>query len=502
MSTSHHGNGVRHARRFKFSLRSTFLTALIATCSASGTAATITVNSLFDDVFPDAAGVIASPLTVPKCTLRMAIASANLDLPVGGVTFGCAAGPSTIYVIGGADSIGFDAALANGIVMLDATQAMNVGAVTNNTGSILYITGPTTIDGGAAGSITLDGGSVAATTSKRILAIVESAPAVETRAGSSIWVNLYSLNFQNARVESAGGCVLSFENLRIFTTSFTNCVSTNTPSLANAAGGGLFMRAADNGSNTFRPDARLTRVTFKGNKALNGGNTSNPGGGAFYLGSGSGRMGNVVLTDVIVGGPNLADQNYADGGYGGGSITRAESASITNSLFQGNVAQNSEVGGLRINSMGGEGAAIILNTKFLDNRCKTYGGGLNVTSNFSSPVLLRDVVVTGNNAQYYGGADVNNNKSVTISNSTFSSNVASSNAGGLNVTGNTGAVALDDVTISGNRVSDGGNGGFTIGNNTAPVVVRRATITSNEIHKGTSGYAGNGAGSFFNNLSQ
>ena len=36
------------------------------------------------------------------------------------------------------------------------------------------------------------------------------------------------------------------------------------------------MRAADNGSSTFRPDAKLTRVTFKGN---------------------------VVLTDVVVGGP-------------------------------------------------------------------------------------------------------------------------------------------------------------------------------------------------------
>lgn len=66
-------------------------------------------------------------------------------------------------------------------------------------------------------------------------------------------------------------------------------------------------------------------------------------------------MGNVALTDVVVGGPNAADQNYADGGYGGRPITRAESVSFSNSTFQGNVSQNSEVAGLRINSMSGEG---------------------------------------------------------------------------------------------------------------------------------------------------
>ena len=44
--------------------------------------------------------------------------------------------------------------------------------------------------------------------------------------------------------------------------------------------------------------------------------------------------------------------------------------------------------------------------------------------------------------------------------------------------GNTGAVALDDITISANRVTDGGNGGLTIGNNTSQVLVRRAVITS------------------------
>jgi hypothetical protein len=86
-------------------------TALLA---APAQAATITVDSLADDVFPNAIGAIfdagGSPVVLgaAKCTLRMAIASANLDpLPgaeVGGPVSGCEAGS-------GADTIVFDAAL-------------------------------------------------------------------------------------------------------------------------------------------------------------------------------------------------------------------------------------------------------------------------------------------------------------------------------------------------------------------------------------------------------
>ena len=503
MSAHHRSHNASDGKRGTFWLKRALTTAAVAACCAGANAATITVNSLLDDVFPDAAGAIPVPLTAPKCTLRMAIASANLDLPVGRTTFGCVASTTptvTTYVTGGADSIGFDAALANGTILLDATQAMNVGAVINNVDSILVITGPTTIDGGAATNVTLDGGSTAATTSKRILAVYEAAPAGTTLSGSSIWVNLYSLNFQNARVESAGACVLSFENLRIFSANFTNCVATNTPTVALAAGGALFMRAPNNTATTFRPDARLTRVYFKGNKALAGGSTSNPGGGAFYLGSGSGRMGNVVLTDVVVGGPNAADQNYADGGYGGGSIARAESVSVSNSTFQGNVAQNSEVGGLRIDSMGGEGVATVFNSSFLSNSAKE-GRALSVTNNTASPVILRNLTINGNTGRGNVGLNIRGNRSVVLSNSTISNNIATDYTAGMALEDTAGSVEVDDVVISGNKVLNGGNGGFYIGGNTGTVAIRRTSIINNEAHKGMSGYAANGAGAFFNNVS-
>ena len=502
MSTGHHCGGANHFSRTKLWLRRALLMAAIGVCSAGASAATITANSLLDDVFPDAVGGIAVPLTTAKCTLRMAIASANLDLPVGGATFGCTASttPATTYVTGGADVIVFDATLANGTILLDATQAMNVGAFTNNTGSILYVTGPVAIDGTAATRITLDGGLLAGNTSKRILAVSEVVPsAAESRTGSSIWVSLLNLNFQNARVESAGGCVLSFENIRIFDASFTNCISTNTPTLVGAAGGALFVRAADNNILSFRPDVRLTRVSFKGNKVLAGGNTSNPGGGAFYLGAGNGRLGHVYLSDVTVGGPNVADRNVADGGYGGGSITRAESVSIATSTFQGNGSQTSEVGGLRVD--GTNGTVTITNSSFLDNKAKTNRGGLSVTAN-NGLVALRGLTVSGNGAQQSdGGLTASANLSVILSSSTITANEAGSNTGGLTVDANTGAVVIDDVVISGNKALNGSHGGFSITNNTGAIQVRRTSVVNNEAYKGTSNYASRGGGNFRNNTS-
>ncbi len=505
MRAHHHQAGASHATQAKLVLRNVLMAAAIAACSATAQAvAIITVNSLADDVFPDAAGAIAVPLTAPKCTLRMAIASANLDLPVGGAAFGCAASTTptvTTYVTAGSDVINFDPALANGTIQLDATQAMNVGAFTNNISSILFITGPLAIDALSVTRITIDGGSTSATPTKRILAIAEVVPsAAESRAGSSIWVSLLNLNFQNARVESAGACVLSFENIRLFDVSFTNCVSTNTPAVATGGGGALFVRAADNNALTFRPDVRLTRVTFRGNKALAGGSTTNPGGGAFFLGSSNGRLGHVVLSGVTVGGPTAVDQNYADGGYGGGSIFRAESVSVSNSNFQGNVALNGEVGGLRIDSMSGEGAATVFNSSFTANSASN-GGALSITNNTASPVIARNLTIDGNTSRGNTGLNMRGNRSIVLSNSNISNNIATASNAGMTLENTTGNVEIDDVIISGNRVLNGSHGGIFIGSNTGAVVIRRASIINNEARKGTNTYASGGAGRFQNNTS-
>ena len=77
---AHHHTGAtdsaRHAGHSKFWLRGLLVAAFAAWGASVNAVAIITVNSLLDDVFPDATGAIAVPLTSAKCTLRMAIASA------------------------------------------------------------------------------------------------------------------------------------------------------------------------------------------------------------------------------------------------------------------------------------------------------------------------------------------------------------------------------------------------------------------------------------------
>lgn len=114
-------------------------------------------------------------------------------------------------------------------------------------------------------------------------------------------------------LKARGGCVLSVEKIRMFDISFTNCVATNSASVTNPAGGALFVRAPDNVGLTFRPDVWLTRVSFKGNKALAGGSATNPEGGEFFLGANNGRVSHVLLTDVPVGGPNAAIKTWLMG---------------------------------------------------------------------------------------------------------------------------------------------------------------------------------------------
>ena len=155
-----------------------------ATVMAAGTsqAATITVNSLLDDVFPDASGAIfdvsGAPVTLAasKCTLRMAIASANLDLAVGGAN-GCVAGDSETLITspprGVADVIRFSSAVT-GTIDVNVTKKMSEapavfrdltsGAPAPNTKSALVVTRPLVIQGNTASgvpTVTLDGGLLA-----------------------------------------------------------------------------------------------------------------------------------------------------------------------------------------------------------------------------------------------------------------------------------------------------------------------------------------------------
>ena len=168
-------------------------------------AANITVNSLADDVFPDATGAIfdvgGAPITLAtsKCTLRMAIASANLDLAVGGAN-GCVAGDSESTVSqpnGYADQIVFASGLA-GTINVNVSKLMseapavyrnNAGAPAPNATSALVVSRPLNINGNFVGTmftpaITLDGGLLAsASTNGRMIIVSDGNHELDMRVG-------------------------------------------------------------------------------------------------------------------------------------------------------------------------------------------------------------------------------------------------------------------------------------------------------------------------------
>jgi hypothetical protein len=152
---------------------------------------------------------------------------------------------------------------------------------------MLWFTEAISLDGSAGGTsrITLDAAATS-TTNRRIMRFQEVGTTRFT-AGTSAWAQVLNVNFRNSHTEGSGGCVFSNESVRFTDVEFSNCESAVT-----GIAGALYVAAADNASTSFRPNVRLSRVTFKGNRAVNTSNNSQ--GGAF--------SGSITVESSIVGG--------------------------------------------------------------------------------------------------------------------------------------------------------------------------------------------------------
>ena len=216
------------AMKFQLSSAVAAIFATMALCAASGHAAVLLVDSLADDVFPDEAGAIfdvsGNPIVLAsqKCTLRMAIAASNIDAPVGGAT-GCNAQGASTFAMGGGDNINFATALAGGTILLDANKGMVVttGGIDS---SILWISGPVSLDGsaGTASRITLDAAATS-TTNRRILRVQELVSSTTESPARSTWTQILSMNLRNSRMQGGGGCAVVYESVRLIDMEFSNC---------------------------------------------------------------------------------------------------------------------------------------------------------------------------------------------------------------------------------------------------------------------------------------
>ena len=408
-------------------------------CAGVAQANTITVNSLLDDVFPNASGAIfdinGSPITLSasKCTLRMAVASANLDTAVGGVSLGCAAGS-------GADTIVFDAALdlANtpGTITITNKLMSEAPATFGNTTSALVVSRPLTITGPGSTQLTLDG-AIVNPQGMRMLSVADGDDNTDRP------FTLTGVRFYRGRtVDTSSGCMFSSESLTLNDVAFEDCESVGGPTnqgFGGALGVGNLL------AGTAVPAVSITNSRFLGNRAVRGSSPNRPDNGAAFIGSGTRKVGAVMLTNVLFNG-NSAERQ------GAMLIQNADSVAISGSHFIGNAATGTLVG---------------------TNGSGRYGGFLITT-------------VSGN-------VDINNGTRVI-------GNVANEERGGFGIQSVGGTVTLDNVEASGNYVNRGRIGGFEVLTDTfdasgncqglqlRPVNINNVAVVRNSVATNTGGF--------------
>ena len=358
-------------------------------------AATITVNSVADDVFIDEFGATFSdaaysvPVSPAYCTLRMAISSANRDAVIGG----CAAGS-------GSDTITF-AVPANSTITV-AQVAMDPKPVSLPAGTavswLLFSTGNVVISGPGSALLTVNGGGLGvAAVGLRTLAFSNNDAVTDAPATIS------GVSFKEGRsVGGSGGCIFSRESLTLSDVRFEACEAVG--NAASTVGGGALAMSVVGAGDT-RPNAALSNVKFIGNRAVHGAaiaaNSSCCGAASF--GSSTGFMGSVTITDT---------------------------------QFIGNVGES--IGALRINN---GSSATLTNTQFLSNAATAGNSGAFSISNMSGAVTMTGGAVVGNSASgrrgggiiFTVGSGVTSGDAVALSDVAFIGNVAGVEIGGLDI---------------------------------------------------------------------
>ena len=367
-------------------------------------AATITVNSVADDVFINAAGLTFSdaaytvPVSPAYCTLRMAISSANRDA----ITGGCIAGSAS-------DTIAFSVP-ANSTITV-AQVAMDTAPITFVPPAtwLLFSTGNVSINGPGSALLTINGGGLGtAPIGLRTLVVSDNngpndAPAtitgVSLKEGRSVGVS--------------GGCVFSRESLTLTDVRFEGCEAVGAAPTSSVGGGALSMGIT--GAGDARPNATLSNVKFVGNRAVHG--------------------------FAVAANPSCCGA----ASFGGGTLLMG-SVNIADSQFIGNVGES--IGALRIaNGI----SAMLTNTQFISNAATAGNSGGFAIFNMSGPVTMTGGGAVGNSATgrrgggsiITVGSAVSSGDAVTISDWSFIGNVAGADIGGLDI-------LTDTFDVSGN----------------------------------------------------
>lgn len=388
-------------------------------------------------------------------SLREAIQSVNVGANVN-------ADVVAVGAYGTDDTILFDSSLVGGTSTLGSSMDTIIKAV--------QITGPTT------GTITIDGDNL-----YRIFAV--------NATGEDVGIS--GLTLTKGKAVSGAALELTAGKVTVDTVTFTNNLATG--GVATDDGGAIMVRAGE---------LTVNNSTFTGNMAIAGGlgsggaiavvagdkltitgstftgNTAEDLGGAIASNSGtmtidSSKFINNKNTNTFIGiGGAIAAYTFGNS---------PDALSITNSEFTGNTTTNNG-GAIAVDT----GTLTVSGSKFSDNEATSVagvGGAISVY-NAGGDTSITDSTFTGNIAEINGGAlSFNANAVLTLSGSKFTDgnkvNVAAGQGGAVYISTNK-ASTISDVTISGNEASGAtGQGGGIYVNLNTELAISNSTIDSN-----------------------
>jgi predicted outer membrane repeat protein len=295
--------------------------------------------------------------------------------------------------------------------------------------------------------------------------------AICTDTGGTLTVD--SCTFTGNSGSGGGGAILDGSSYGPSVATIMNSVIQ-----ANTAGGGGGIGMSD----LYGKPSMLTvlNTTLNGNSATagSGGGIASDGtvtitgciissNSAGFGGGVDGAPGLGYLHPITVTNSTISD-NTATTGNGGG--IDADQVTVTNSTISGNSAKNAGGGIATFRP------SSVINSTLSNNSAGTGGGGLYAQGNGTVNILtLTGTTFTGNSAGSGGGFFNDFGSAATVSNCTFTSNIASNDGGGL-ANASHGSMTASYCTFTGNSASSGGG----IDNDSGGVTtVENCTITTN-----------------------
>lgn len=248
-------------------------------------------------------------------------------------------------------------------------------------------------------------------------------------------------------------------------------------------------------------------------------NTADCGGGMFNTGGATPTLTDVDFVENLAvggsgGGGGVCSINVAEHGGGGGMFNLGSSPSLSNVAFTGNSTTQSRNGGgmynvqststlahvtFTQNSVNGSdlltsgggmynsgGSATLDDVQFIANTSSRSGGGM--SNRAGATTTLTNVSFSGNVAGVgaSGGGMANQGSATTLANVIFSDNTAGSNGGGL-IVGSGGSAALDEVDFLDNEATFEG-GGMALDEGTATLA--NIVFARNAVESSPGGHGG------------